>query len=104
MITRDTLTTTAGYAAACQSAPPPLHVYDTEQVHANWHPLRRPVLAATPPGPVIVVAPMNPADLYGDDPTDPGRQCAPRAATPGMIARLNINVGSRNVAHSGVRR
>jgi hypothetical protein len=28
MITRDALTTTTGYAAACQSAPPPLHVYD----------------------------------------------------------------------------
>ena len=47
---------------------------------------------------------MNPEDLYGDDPTDPGRQNDPRAATAGMIARLNVNVGSRNVAHSGMRR
>ena len=85
-------------------APPVARLRLTEQAHANWHPLRRPRLAGHPPGPVLVVLPMNPEDLYGDDPTDPGRQNDPRAATAGMIARLNVNVGSRNVAHSGMRR
>lgn len=79
-----------GYAAACGGNPPPLHVYDTESEAANWHPLARPFLRATPPGPVMVKQPL--AAPYGDDPVDKGNQTMPRVLTNGMVARLNVGI------------
>jgi hypothetical protein len=105
MMTRDALVQTSGYASACNDAPPPLHVYDTEAAHANWHPLPRPAMQPHPPGCTLVTLPQNRADLYGDDPTDPGAQTEPRSASAGMIGRLNIHAGRQhNVQASGVRR
>ena len=79
-----------GYAAACAGNPPPLHVYDTESEAANWHPLPRPFLRATPPGPQMIRIPV-PAP-YGDDPVDKANQTMPRVKTNGMVARLNMGV------------
>lgn len=76
-----------GWKAACEGAPPPLHVYDTEHEAANWFPLPRPVLVPQHPGPVMVHIPV-PAP-FGDDPLDPTAQTEPRVATGGMVGRLN---------------
>lgn len=93
-----------GWKAAAPGNPPPLHVADTESAAANWHPLDRPRLMPTHPGPVLVLIPGLPANLLGEDPTDPGACLRPRAATAGMIGRLNIHAGDRNVAARGERR
>jgi len=103
MMTRD-VTSDIGYKATCQHAPPPLHVADTQAADAQWYPLRRPPMAPHHPGPIMATIPMNRADLFGDDPTDPSACTEPRQATAGMISRLNVNAGERNVGHSGVRR
>lgn len=68
-------------------APPPIHVYDPEAEAAAWHPLTRPVLRPTPPGPEMIRIPI--AAPFGDDPTDPAAQTIPRIPTHGMIGRLN---------------
>jgi hypothetical protein len=80
----------AGYAAGCQYNPPPLHVYDTQSEAANWHPLPRPFLRGTPPGPFMVRIPL--AAPWGDDPVDPANQTMPRVKTNGMVGRLNFGV------------
>jgi hypothetical protein len=77
-----------GWAAGCAAAPPPLHVYDTESAAANWFPLPRPALRSTPPGPALVAIPI--AAPFGDDPTDPTMQTAPRQQTTGMIGRFRV--------------
>jgi hypothetical protein len=100
-MTRD-VCSTRGYTLVPE-APPPHHVYDTEQAHARWYPLERPPMAPHPSGTTLVTVPQLGANLYGDDPTDPGRQTEPRTATAGMVARLNVNAGQRNVSHAGVR-
>jgi hypothetical protein len=102
MITRDL--EEPGWAAGCAGAPPPLHVYDYQSVHANWHPLPRPGLSRNPAAVTLATVPQSRADLFGDDPTDPGAQTQPRMATAGMIAKLNIHAGGPNVTGSGVRR
>lgn len=79
-----------GYAAGCQNNPPPLHVYDTDSEAANWHPLPRPFLRPTPPGPTMVRQPL--AAPFGDDPIDKANQTMPRVLTNGMVARLNVGV------------
>lgn len=86
-----------GWKAACSSAPPPLHVYDTESEAARWHPLPRIVLRPTPPGPTMVVIPEHGfgGDYVGDDPTDPARQNERRISSPGMIGRFNLSVDAR---------
>lgn len=73
---------------------------------ANWHPLERPYLHPTHPGPTMVLIPGLPGNTVGEDPTDPARQLRPRLATPGMFARLNVHAGSRggNVGARGERR
>jgi hypothetical protein len=76
-----------GYAAGCQYNPPPLHVYDTESIAANWYPYERPAILPTPPGPIIVQIPQPSGSALGDDPTDPGAQSAPRMQCSGMIGR-----------------
>lgn len=77
-----------GWAAGCAGAPPPLHVYDTDSEYANWHPLQRPALRPTPPGPVMVTIPQ--AAPFGDDPTDRLAQTEPRQQTTGMIGRIGV--------------
>lgn len=77
----------AGYAASCQYNPPPLHVYDTDSEAAAWHPLERPFLRATPPGPTMIYQPI--AAPWGDDPTNPAQQTLPRFTAHGMVSRLN---------------
>lgn len=93
MITRDF--GHGGYAAGCGNSPPPLHVYDTESEHANWHPLPRVALFPHHPGPVLVGIPA-PGGFAGDDPTDPSQQTAPRVASVGILARLH----QKGVGHS----
>jgi hypothetical protein len=102
MITRDRAG--PGYAAGCQHAPPPLHVYDADAEHARWFPLRRPFLHPHHPGPVMVLLPQPPGSLFGDDPTDPTQCTEPRVATAGMIARLNVRYGDSSVTRGAVRR
>lgn len=77
-----------GWAAGCAGAPPPLDVYDTDSEYANWHPLARPQLHPTPPGPVMVTIPI--AAPFGDDPTDRLAQTEPRQPTAGMIGRRDV--------------
>ena len=102
MLTRETIG--SDYRAGCQGAPPPLHVYSPDNVHAAWHPLQRPVMHPHPPGPDMVTIPGPPGQTLGDDPTDPGGQTLPRAASAGMIARLNLGPARRSaVAAGGVR-
>ena len=95
-----------GWKACAPGNPPPLHVADTESAMANWHPLARPRLFPTHPGPLMVLIPGLPANLLGEDPTDPARQLAPRQATAGMNARLNVHIGTRgdSVGARGERR
>lgn len=88
MISRDF--TNNGYAAGCAGMPPPLHVYDTDSIMANWHPLPRIIMRPTPPGPVMVQIPTPAGAALGDDPTDPTAQTYPRIRTNGMIGWLNI--------------
>lgn len=78
-----------GWAAGYAGAPPPLHVYDTESQAANWHPLQRPYLRPTPPGPTMVLIPQPGGAALGDDPTDPTAQTRPRYRCAGMIGWLN---------------
>lgn len=92
-----------GYCAAGAGNPPPLHVRDTESMAANWHPLPRPYLQPTPPGPVMVRIPHLPADELGEDPTDPARCHGPRIPTAGMASRFNLVAGQHNVRPGGVR-
>lgn len=92
-----------GWCAAGAGNPPPLHVRDTESLAANWHPLPRPYLLAQHGGPRMVTIPHLPPDELGEDPTDPGRCHRPRVASAGMVARLNVTPGSRNVKARGVR-
>jgi len=92
MISRDW--GTGGWAPGCQDAPPPLHVYDTESIAANWYPYVRPVLFPTPPGPIAVTVPTPMGADLGDDPTDPARQSVPRMATNGMVGRFNTGGGA----------
>lgn len=101
MITRDF--GDGGWKACAPGNPPPLHVADTESAMANWHPLPRPFLFPTHPGPVMVAIPWLPGNLLGEDPTDPAGQLRPRVATPGMIGRLNVTAGSRGGANVGAR-
>lgn len=102
MITRDGFG--ADYAAGCQGAPPPLHVYSAEAEHASWHPLHRPQLRPAHPGPVMVTIPSPLGSELGDDPTDPARQTVKRSHTTGMVARLNLGpAGYSSVAGQGVR-
>jgi hypothetical protein len=84
-----------GWAAGCASAPPPLHVYDTESVAANWYPYQRPDMLPLPPGPVMVAipSPVGSPDV-GDDPTDPARQSVKRFTCNGMAGRFNIAGGA----------
>lgn len=84
-----------GWAAGCASAPPPLHVYDTESMAANWYPYERPVLFPQDPGPVMVAipSPVGSGEELGDDPTDLARQSVKRFTCNGMIDRLNIPGG-----------
>ena len=93
-----------GWKATGAGNPPPLHVRDTESLAAGWHPLPRPYLLAQPGGPVMVTIPHLPADELGEDPTDPGRCHRPRQATGGLVARLDVRAGSRNVGPRGERR
>jgi hypothetical protein len=76
-----------GWAAGCQHNPPPLHVYDTESIAANWYPYERPAIFPTPGGPGHVFT--IPTGVYGDDPLDPTQQTKPRFATMGMIGRFH---------------
>ena len=80
-----------------------MHVYDADAEQARWHPLPRPQPFPTQPGTVLVVLHQGLADLYGDDPTNPSGQTEPRQPTAGMIGRLNIHLGDRNVRAYGVR-
>ena len=93
MLTRDF--GDGGWKAAGRHNPPPLHVRDTESAAANWYPLRRPALAPTPPGPVLVRIPALPPDELGEDPTDAARCHTARQPTAGMQGRLNIYAGRR---------
>lgn len=80
-----------GYAAGCAGNPPPLHVYDTESIEANWYPLRRPAFMPQPDGPrYIFEIPTSP---FGDDPTNPAQQTKPRMACMGMIGRFHAQQG-----------
>lgn len=91
-----------GWAAGCEGAPPPLHVYDTESEAARWYPLPRPALyRGAHPGPQIIHIPV-PAP-YGDDPLDPSAQTQRRIPTTGMIGRLHAEVRG-TVGGEGVRR
>lgn len=83
-----------GYAAGCASAPPPLHVYDTESEAANWYPYERPVMFPTP-GMVLVPipSPVGSGEQLGDDPTDPSRQSKRRFTCNGMVGRFNVPGG-----------
>ena len=102
MISRDQ---GSGYQPACQHAPPPLNVYDSDAEQARWHPLPRPHgMRPHHPGPVMVTVPQNDCDLFGDDPTDPARQFTARVPTAGMVGRLNIVIGNRNVRPRSERR
>jgi len=102
MITRDF--GDGGWKACAPGNPPPLHVADTESAMANWHPLPRPFLYPTHPGPTMVLVPGPAGNDVGEDPTDPARQLRPRIATAGMIGRLNVHAGDRNIAARGERR
>jgi len=103
MMTRDC--TRWAWEDSWAGAPPPLHVYTETGVHAGWHPLAgRPFGVDHADRCELVTLPQNLADLYGDDPTNPGGQSEPRMATRGMLARLNVRTGDRNVARKGVRR
>lgn len=102
MLTRDF--GDGGWKAAGQHNPPPLHVRDTESAAANWFPLPRMALAPQPPGPLLVNIPTLPADVYGEDPTDPARCHTARQPTAGMQGRLNLHAGGRpNVGARGER-
>lgn len=102
MITREQFG--SDYRAGCEGAPPPLHVYSEQAVHAAWHPLQRPVLCPQPPGPDMVTIPAPPGQLLGDDPTDPAAQTIKRTRTTGMVARLNLEpAGYSSVAGGSVR-
>lgn len=79
-----------GYAAGCEGMPPPLHIYDTEHIAANWHPLERIILYPQHPGPVLVMIPQPAGAALGDDPTDPAAQTNPRKQCSGMIGWLNV--------------
>jgi len=79
-----------GWAAGCEHNPPPLHVYDTESIAANWYPYERPYLFPTPGGPGHVF--RIPTGVYGDDPLDPAQQTKPRVASMGMIGRFHVVV------------
>jgi hypothetical protein len=76
-----------GWAAGCQYNPPPLHVYDTESIAANWFPYERPFIRPVAPGPVLVQIPQPAGSALGDDPTDAGAQTVPRVVCEGMIGR-----------------
>ena len=78
-----------GWAASCAGMPPPLHVYDTESIAAAWHPLERPDIRPTPPGPIMVLIPQPAGTELGDDPTNPAAQTAPRKQCAGMVGWLN---------------
>ena len=75
------------YEVAGWLNPPPLLTYNPTAIHAAWHPLVRPYLRPTPPGPEMIHVPV--AAPFGDDPTDASAQTIPRLATAGMIGRLN---------------
>ena len=86
-------------------APPPLHVADSDTGQANWWPYRRPYLAPSHPGPVMVAIPHLPADEYGEDPTDPARCHQARTPTAGLVARLDVRAArTPNVTAGGVRK
>lgn len=76
------------YQVAGWLNPPPLMTYNPAAIAAAWHPLQRPYLRPTPPGPTAIYIPV--AAPFGDDPTDPSMQTVPRQATAGMIGRLNF--------------
>ena len=90
MISRDFGNT---YAPGCQSAPPPLHIYDTDTMAENWCPYQRPALFAAP-GITAVLVPTPMGSDLGDDPTDPARQSVRRFRTNGMAGRFNISQGA----------
>lgn len=78
-------------AAESAGAPPPLHVYDPDCIAANWHPVERPYIRPTPPGPTLVRIPVPAGAELGDDPTNPAAQTRPRARTLGMIGWLDAD-------------
>lgn len=84
-----------GWAAGCAGAPPPLHIYDTQSEAANWHPLERPEIMLTPPGPVLIQIPQPGGAELGDDPLDPTAQTRPRFRCTGMISYLDVPGGLR---------
>lgn len=82
-----------GWAASCAGNPPPLHVYDTESIAANWYPGPHPaaLMLTQPDGPRYVFD--IPSIPFGDDPTNPAQQTKPRIATMGMIGRFHAQAG-----------
>ena len=83
-----------GWAASCAGNPPPLHVYDTESIAANWYPGPHPgnLMLPQPDGPRYVF--NIPSIPFGDDPTNPAQQTKPRIATMGMIGRFHAQTGA----------
>jgi|SRR5579871_4315057 len=76
------------YKAACQGAPPPLHV-----VHclagSNWAPVPRALQAGGQPGPSLILGGAAEPSL-GIDPTDPSTwEGRGYSHSPGMIGWLN---------------
>lgn len=88
------------YKAACEGAPPPLHVTSGNPQGA-WYPLPRIVLRPQPPGPQQIMIPV--VAPFGDDPLDPTAQTVPRIGTSGMIGWLNAKPGSGSVRSGGSR-
>jgi len=79
------------YKAACQGAPPPLHVVSANP-DANHYPLPRPLEAGGEPGPSLIIGGTGMPSL-GIDPTDPttwGNRGYNQS--PGMIGWLNMPV------------
>ena len=76
------------YDIAGWDNPPPLVTYNPCAMRAAWFPLERPELHPQPPGPVMVriPSPVEGSQAYGDDPTDPARQAAPRWRCSGMLS------------------